>query len=65
MDERWIRGIAVFGGAIASILVVTGIMYLTGGDDDALATTWVALGSGSFAIALRDWLRARFPRADG
>lgn len=59
MDERWIRGIAVFGGAIGSMLVVTTILRLVGSDDLGLLLTFVALGSASFAVALQDWLRAR------
>lgn len=61
MDERWMRGIAVFGGAIGSIVIVGAIVHFLGTDDVALTTTFVALGSASFAVAILERLRARFP----
>ena len=64
MGERWIRGVAVFGGAIGGIAMVSGIMHLIGSTDATLASTFIALGSASFALAIHDGLRARLPGED-
>ena len=62
MNPKIARGVAVFGGAIAAILVVRLIGLAVGSMDEALATTFVALGAASFALAIRDALPPELPQ---
>lgn len=56
MSHNTRRGVAVCAGALAATLIVSLVMRLLGSDDTGLATTFIALCSGSFSFAIYDAL---------